>query len=296
MDSIGERLRQERLRRGLDITEIAEYTKINPSMLEAIEADDLEQLPGSFFTRSFVRQYARALGMDENEFEADLKRVTESEQEPEQEVAAPRVHYEVPPVPAGRSRGPGHSLGALVAFVLIVAACSGIYVLWQRTREPAPERPRHKPAATQPAPTVTPPPAPVPAPSSAPAQTPPAAGPAPEATAAAPSEVVKSSLAPGQTAAVRLQIQAREEVWVRVVGDRKLLYEGTLKPGQQLRIDGSEYLRARVGRPEGVEITWNGQKLAEVGKAGEPQTVEFTAQAFRVVPAAPPEETKPDAP
>ena len=69
MTSIGDRLRQERLRRGLDIYQLAEQTKINASMLEAIEADDLEKLPGRFFTRSFIRQYAKALGLDDDEFQ-----------------------------------------------------------------------------------------------------------------------------------------------------------------------------------------------------------------------------------
>lgn len=297
MDSIGERLRQERLRRGLDITDIAEYTKIHASMLEAIEADDLERLPGSFFTRSFVRQYARALGLDESEFETDLKRMTGYEEAEAQELSEPRLDYSVPPLSAGRSHGPGHSLGALVAFLLIVAACSGIYVLWQRTRELGAEPPQARnPSAVR----RTTPPAPVaPAGGQTPQPQVVQPAPAPAAGSAPPAEIVRSSAGPDEEAAVRLQIRAREEVWVRVVGDRKLLYEGTLLTGQQLRLDAVAYLRTRVGRPEAVEMTWNGQKLGDVGVAGEPQTVEFTSQRFRIVPAAPaPPEgtTTPDAP
>jgi cytoskeletal protein RodZ len=47
MTSIGERLREERLRRGLGVEQIAERLKINPSMLTAIETGDLDRLPGN---------------------------------------------------------------------------------------------------------------------------------------------------------------------------------------------------------------------------------------------------------
>ena len=64
MTSVGETLRRERLRTGLDLHKVAEDTKISVRMLELIEADQFDKLPGGVFARSFVGQYARALGLD----------------------------------------------------------------------------------------------------------------------------------------------------------------------------------------------------------------------------------------
>jgi cytoskeleton protein RodZ len=308
MDSIGERLRQERLRRGWDISQIAEATKINPAMLEAIEADDLDRLPGKFFTRAFIRQYARALGFDEDEFEPELQQMAVRDQPPI-ETSPSRMEYSVAPVRPSRS-GTSPWVGAGAAFFLILAACSGIYWLWERTHQPVAETPRARPALHEPAP-QTPPPAgtaaPVTPPPAASTNTPPAETPAtpaqppapgapaaqPPAETAAPPEITKSSVPADEQPAVRLEIRATQDVWVRVVGDRTLLYEGTLKAGQLLRSDGSAYLRTRLGRPDGVDLTWNGQKVKEALNPGQPVTIEFTAQRIRVVPPAPPE---PDAP
>ena len=65
MSSVGETLRRERLRAGLDLENISRDTKISVRMLELIEGDRFEKLPGGVFARSFVRQYARAVGLDE---------------------------------------------------------------------------------------------------------------------------------------------------------------------------------------------------------------------------------------
>ncbi len=53
--------------RGGSLEEIALSTKINVFYLRAIEAGELDKLPGEFYARSYVRQYARAVGLDENE-------------------------------------------------------------------------------------------------------------------------------------------------------------------------------------------------------------------------------------
>src|ERR1044072_5808609 len=72
MSSVGEALRRERLRTGLDLERIAQDTKISVRTLELIEEDQFEKLPGGGFARSFVRQYARSIGLDEDEILGEL--------------------------------------------------------------------------------------------------------------------------------------------------------------------------------------------------------------------------------
>jgi cytoskeletal protein RodZ len=51
--------------RGLSLDEIARATHITMRYLQAIERGDFDKLPGGIYTRSYIRQYARAAGCDE---------------------------------------------------------------------------------------------------------------------------------------------------------------------------------------------------------------------------------------
>ena len=67
MISVGETLRRERVRRNLDLDQISRELKISAKFLEAIEDEQYERLPARVFAKSFVRQYASLLGLDEDE-------------------------------------------------------------------------------------------------------------------------------------------------------------------------------------------------------------------------------------
>ena len=80
--TIGATLRAERLRQSQQLTAIAAETKICPRILEALEDDQFDQIPGGAYRRSFLRLYARALGLNEDEL-----------------VAAYQQQHEEPPLP-----------------------------------------------------------------------------------------------------------------------------------------------------------------------------------------------------
>jgi len=63
-ESFGARLRQQRERQQIALTDIADRTKINRSLLEGLERDDLSNWPASIFRRSFIRAYAQAIGLE----------------------------------------------------------------------------------------------------------------------------------------------------------------------------------------------------------------------------------------
>ena len=65
--SFGEELRREREIRGISLKEIADATKISRRFLDAIERNDHKTLPAPVFTRGFVREYARYLGLNSEE-------------------------------------------------------------------------------------------------------------------------------------------------------------------------------------------------------------------------------------
>lgn len=67
MPTLGEELRQRREQRAITLAEISEATRIGTRFLKAIETDNFSILPGGIFTRSFIRAYAKHVGMNENE-------------------------------------------------------------------------------------------------------------------------------------------------------------------------------------------------------------------------------------
>src|SRR3979490_3071737 len=60
MASIGETLREARMRQRLDITDVEERTKIRAKYLRALENEEFGMLPGSTFVTTFLRPYAEA--------------------------------------------------------------------------------------------------------------------------------------------------------------------------------------------------------------------------------------------
>ena len=63
--TIGEVLRLARTNQGLTLEELHKKIEIQLDMLEAMEADDFDQLPSPFYARSFLRKYALAVELDE---------------------------------------------------------------------------------------------------------------------------------------------------------------------------------------------------------------------------------------
>src|ERR1043165_6654481 len=60
-------LRAGRMQRGMSLDAVAKVTKIQPRILERLEAGKPEGLPAEVFVRGFVRSFARCVGLDEDE-------------------------------------------------------------------------------------------------------------------------------------------------------------------------------------------------------------------------------------
>ena len=64
MAEIGEMLREARMRRRIDMTEVESATKIRGKYLRALENEEWDLLPGPTFVKTFLRTYAEYLGLD----------------------------------------------------------------------------------------------------------------------------------------------------------------------------------------------------------------------------------------
>ena len=59
---IGDKLRQARLKKNISLDELQQKTKIQKRYLEAIEKGAFDLLPGEYYVRTFLRQYAEVVG------------------------------------------------------------------------------------------------------------------------------------------------------------------------------------------------------------------------------------------
>ena len=64
MATFGQKLKQERERRGLRLEEISEVTRVRVKHLEALERGDFDALPQDVFVKGFLRTYADYVGAD----------------------------------------------------------------------------------------------------------------------------------------------------------------------------------------------------------------------------------------
>jgi cytoskeletal protein RodZ len=108
MASVGQYLREKREERRMSVAEIARATRVPVSSVERIESDQFDELPAEVFVRGFLKSYAKAVGVPEDEV---LARYTSSR----------RVAWVTPlPLPSAVKPARGRRVGVAVAFVLLL--------------------------------------------------------------------------------------------------------------------------------------------------------------------------------
>jgi len=257
MSSVGAHLRQLREARGVSLEEIARATRVNPSYLHALEADDYAELPVPVFTRGFIRAYCQALGEPPDQ---SLALYDGRGEAPAPVVAAaPMTSASAPPgarapvarrapaaprttEPAPRNRGP-----VLISFILLVilgVALFAVTLALQSGRESAEDRraaraPTARPAET-PAPGMTP----------------------------APSVATPGAPAPSRPAGYRLVARTVEPTWMRVRTDDGKTTEETIPAGQVREWFSTGPFTLTVGNAGGVNLELNGRALPPLGASG----------------------------
>ncbi len=123
MPEIGATLREARMRARIDLSEVEAQTKIRARYLRALENEEWDVLPGPTFTRSFLRTYAAALGLDGKTLVEEYRREYELPGEAETvQPLAPRqrrLRRHRPGDPVGISPGGRPSRGYLVTVALV---------------------------------------------------------------------------------------------------------------------------------------------------------------------------------
>jgi cytoskeleton protein RodZ len=304
MMSVGETLRAERLKRKLGLDQIASELKISSRFLEAIETEQFDKLPGGVFTKSFVRQYARLLGLDDEDLAGQVQRVLEPQPGAVPHFAEkpqPVAEFHVPKMEAWESVGESRfqwsgSLSAAALFVVALLICSGVYTWMQRSRSvesarvsPVVSRPPvvSKPPVVAPEPTAVPPPGQIQSASPEPRTAPPALDTVAQPSAS-PQPLNPVAKSPNRAATFRVEVTAGEPVWLLGRIDGKFAFSGTLDAHQTRTVEANGNILLRFGNAGEVTVTLNGKPLGPMGPKGQVRTVQFTSGGFQIVPDKPP--------
>ncbi len=239
MADVAARLRVAREKAGLSIEDVSARTKIKLPTLLAIEHGAFEQLPGEFFTRAFLRTYARELHLPVDEIMADYDGAR----------PVPVVVQPPPPVPTSSGSARNDARLAWVGWPLATVMVAGLVVLWTMTR-PAPVVDTELlPVATSG--TATPAPAP----------------PAPAPKSAAPTAAAPAAAAPHE--ALTIAIRPTRRIWVTGTADGKRVLYRMLKPGEEIKLEARETMTFRLGDAGAFEYAINGVPGKPAGRNGE---------------------------
>ena len=290
MTSVGAILRSAREGQGRGTAEIAEELCIIQRYLRAIENDDLKCLPGTFFYKSFARQYAAVLGIPYKHIQAGMEQLIAGQQDRSmprepvrpQESSPPswreRLGFDrkkrtsPPPVrepdPIVQSSNKDYFTDGRIGFpmailAVVLLACSGFYAWWNR-----PPQARVIPPKQQ------------------------AELPLPQTVSLA-SPVSAIELSTDQEHLV-LNLSATERTWLSITSEGKEIFSGILQPSQTKTLTAQEMAKMKVGNAGGIEIRLNGKEIGPIGSSGQVKTILFTRDNFEILepkPPPPPAET-----
>ncbi len=243
--SFGEELRREREIRGISLKEIADATKISKRFLEAIERNDHVNLPAPVFTRGFVRENARYVGLNSEEM---VNRYNYAAAQDDRVEKPPQIekYPQVPPrditprpkpkrgIPPPYARV---NMNAVVLVVIVAALAAVAFWAVRQKRGDQDVAGDAPPTVTAPA-TVTAPPA------------------------APPAKPDDSML--------RLTIDVTENAWVTLEADGATVFNKEMMSGEQHAFEAKDRFRFRtVGNAAGLTLRLNDIELPPLGDDGE---------------------------
>lgn len=284
--SLGADLKRERELRGITLEEIARETKIRTSLLGYMEADRFERLPSGVFRQSFVRSYARYLGIDEDKPVRECLLVEDrlksaGQRSPAAQTTRPSLGTRLKTRAAGaRSAAIFPSavalLGALTIFYFVEVGARTDQASLSVPESAGVEQASQDQAA---------------APERASRNNGQLAGVSGSGGQAG--LTVLGELAPqlssetpsgaktGSVAEPRLRIKAREQAWVRVSTAENTLFSGILRSDETRSFSLGRPLDVKLGNPRGTQLWVNDQAFGQLGEAGKTKTIVVSAENYQ---------------
>jgi cytoskeletal protein RodZ len=252
-------LRSERERLGKDLKEVAQVTRIKYSYLKAIEEADFKNLPARVYTRAYIRDYAKYLGVSPDSTIEDYERFLAERDnllaphktathEKDAVVLAKDAVSDNPHVP--KTRNISAPLFKIFS-ILIVVSVVGLLLYGTQTREfGVTERVEYQPPQpTQVVPTNT------------------------TQDTSEGQSIYKTTEDAPQERPVKpfkhsLNIVATERVWLQVLIDGKEKKEMTLNPGETLTYAAQDSFSLIIGNAGGIKLRFDDKNLDNLGESG----------------------------
>lgn len=246
--SFGEELRREREIRGISLKEIADATKISKRFLDAIERNDHKTLPAPVFTRGFVREYARYLGLNAEEMVNRYNYAAAGDDRIEQSdhlerLAHPpaqvpdRVRTGIPPPYARVDR----NVYVLFAIVVALIGISAWALKHRRDAKSEVDSLRGEHSATSRRLVPSPKPA-----------------------------VAATSSNAAATDGLSLTVEATSNSWVSLEADGRSVLNEELRRGYHKVLEARESFHFRtIGNAAGLQLTLNAVRIPSLGQDGE---------------------------
>lgn len=247
--SFGEELRREREIRAISLKEIADATKISKRFLEAIENNDHKTLPAPVFTRGFVREYARYLGLNSEEMVNRYNYAAAGDDRIEKSAHLDRLTpkpSDIPPPPP-KKRGIPSPLARvdrnIYLFVLITVAL-GAVIWWAVIRKREARTDETRPVA---APAV-----------------------ALKHKAPAAMQPVENATATAQDEILHLTVDMNGDSWIQLEADGASVFSDEMKRGDHRVFDAKNEFRFKtIGNAAGPRLSLNGVQIPPLGREGK---------------------------
>jgi transcriptional regulator with XRE-family HTH domain len=229
-ESFGDYLRREREYRHITLDELSKATKIRKFYLDAIERDEYKLLPGGSYLKGFVRSYAKYIGIDPDDTILRLESYLK------------QYEAKKTPVPVKQTikKSTGIYIIVAIAGILILIALAGVMKKEKKIETVKEVKKTEIVQKKEPVVTVQP-------------------------------ETKTDVLSPEQqkNEKLRLTIKAKEKTWVMVKRDNEKPFDVILWEGDVANWYAEERISLRIGNAQGVEITYNGIPLKNLGAKGE---------------------------
>ena len=240
LQTVGEILRAERVKKGLTIKDIENAISIRALYIDAIEEGNYGIVPGEVYLKGFIRNYATFLGLDSQQI-MEVYRQNKEQSDEKAPVAPPAETAAAPPAAA--------SDGGFTKWLAIAVVAAGVVAgfAWWSAGSKTTEPPAHKQpeqAAQQPA------------------------------SPAAP----RQSAQPAKSAASKVVITAtyNGQCWTQITADGKEIFEGIPKKGESFTWEASNRITAKFGNAGAVDLVYNGKVVGKIGGNGEVVARTFT--------------------
>ncbi|MCM0760121.1 MULTISPECIES: RodZ domain-containing protein [Sporomusa] len=250
MQTVGELLRAERLKKDLSIKDVESAISIRALYLNAIEEGNYGVIPGEVYVKGFIRNYATFLGLDPQQvmeiYRQNKGQVTESVPESSQQEE-----------PVSRPPQSGNAWFKWLGIAVVAAGIVAGVTWWSSgSQKPVPTPPSQSAAPKQPEPAMQ-----------QPAAQQPASNPMPSTQSALPVQ---------PAAKVIVNVKYNSQCWTQVMADGKEIYEGIPKRGESLTWEAVNTLTAKFGNAGAVEVVYNGNAVGKIGGNGEVIVKTFT--------------------